>query len=59
VLGSTMGPRSAFPAIFARVASGAYKPVIDRILPLSAVREAHELLESRSVLGKIVLVPGS
>jgi NADPH:quinone reductase-like Zn-dependent oxidoreductase len=59
VLGSTMGPKSAFPAIFARVASGAYKPVIDRILPLSSVREAHELLESRAVLGKIVLIPGS
>jgi len=58
VLGSTMGPKNAFPAIFARVASGAYKPVIDRILPLSKVREAHELLESRSVLGKIVLIPG-
>ena len=59
VLGSTMGPKSAFPAIFARVASGVYKPVIDRILPLSKVREAHELLESRAVLGKIVLIPGS
>ena len=59
VLGSTMGPKSAFPHIFARVASGAYKPVIDRVLPLSRVREAHELLESRAVLGKIVLVPGS
>ena len=59
VMGSTMGPKSAFPAIFARVASGVYKPVIDRILPLSKVREAHELLESRTVLGKIVLLPGS
>lgn len=59
VLGSTMGPKSAFPAIFARVASGVYQPVIDRILPLSKVREAHELLESRAVLGKIVLIPGS
>ncbi len=59
LLGSTMGPKSAFPAIFARVASGVYKPVIDRILPLSKVREAHELLESRAVLGKIVLIPGS
>ncbi|MBK7643129.1 MAG: zinc-binding dehydrogenase [Planctomycetes bacterium] len=58
VMGSTMGPKNAFPAIFAHVASGTYKPVIDRILPLSKVREAHELLESRAVLGKIVLIPG-
>jgi len=54
-----MGPRNALPAIFARVANGTFKPVIDRVLPLSRVREAHELLESRAVLGKIVLVPGS
>jgi NADPH:quinone reductase-like Zn-dependent oxidoreductase len=59
VLGSTMGPRSAFPAILERVASGAYRPVVDRVLPLSRIAEAHELLESRRVLGKIVLTPGS
>jgi len=59
VLGSTMGPRSAFGPIFERVARGAYQPVIDRILPLSKVREAHELLETRQVLGKIILTPGS
>ncbi len=59
VLGSTMGPRSAFPEIFANVASGAWRPVVDRVLPLARIREAHELLESRAVSGKIVLVPGA
>jgi NADPH:quinone reductase-like Zn-dependent oxidoreductase len=59
ILGSTMGPRAAFPEILARLASGAYRPVVDRVLPLSRVAEAHELLESRAVLGKIVLTPGS
>jgi NADPH:quinone reductase-like Zn-dependent oxidoreductase len=59
VLGSTMGPRSAYPEILARVARGEWRPVVDRVLPLSRVREAHELLESRAVVGKIVLVPGS
>ena len=59
VLGSTMGPRSAFPEIFAHVAAGRFRPVVDRVLPLSRAREAHELLESRAVSGKIVLVPGS
>jgi NADPH:quinone reductase-like Zn-dependent oxidoreductase len=58
VLGSTMGPRSAYPEIFREVARGALRPVVDRVLPLSAVREAHELLERRAVVGKIVLVPG-
>ena len=58
IMGSTMGPRSAFPAIFKKVAEGAYKPVVDRVLPMSQVREAHVLLESRAVHGKIVLIPG-
>jgi NADPH:quinone reductase-like Zn-dependent oxidoreductase len=58
VLGSTMGPRAAFPEIFAGIAKGTFRPVVDRVLPLSKVREAHELLESRKVVGKIVLVPG-
>jgi NADPH:quinone reductase-like Zn-dependent oxidoreductase len=59
VLGSTMGPRSAFPTILAKIAASAYRPVVDRVLPMSRVREAHELLESGRVLGKIVLTPGS
>ncbi len=59
ILGSTMGPRSAFPEIFENVAKGIYRPVVDAVLPLSQIRRAHELLEDRSVLGKIVLQPGS
>ena len=59
VLGSTMGPRNAFPAILDRIARGVYKPVVDRVMPLSKVAEAHALLEGRKVLGKIVLTPGS
>lgn len=55
ILGSTMGPRSALPTILDHVARGVYQPVVDRVLPLSQVRLAHELLESRQVLGKIVL----
>ncbi|MCH2105363.1 MAG: zinc-binding dehydrogenase [Planctomycetes bacterium] len=59
VLGSTMGPRSALAPIFERVSSGAYRPVLDRSMPLSEVRAAHELLEGRQVNGKLVLIPGS
>jgi NADPH:quinone reductase-like Zn-dependent oxidoreductase len=58
VLGSTMGPRAAFPKIFANIAKGLWRPVVDRVLPLSKAREAHELLETRAVVGKVVLVPG-
>ncbi len=59
VLGSTMGPRAALPEIFARVASGAYRPVVEAVLPLAEARRAHEMLERREVAGKIVLVPGA
>jgi NADPH:quinone reductase-like Zn-dependent oxidoreductase len=59
ILGSTMGPRSSLPEIFARVATGAFRPVVDRVMPLSEVRAAHERLENREALGKIVLTPGS
>ncbi|MFN9785048.1 MAG: hypothetical protein ACK57N_00590, partial [Planctomycetia bacterium] len=38
--------------------AGAPRPGVARVLPRSLVREAHELLESRAVHGKIVLVPG-
>jgi NADPH2:quinone reductase len=59
VLGSTMGPRSAFPEIFARVASGEWRPVVDRVMPLAEIARAHALLEERKVAGKIVLIPGN
>jgi NADPH2:quinone reductase len=59
VLGSTMGPRNSFPTILDRIAQGIYSPVIDRLMPMSKVAEAHELLENRRVSGKIVLIPGS
>jgi len=58
VLGSTMGPKAAFPEIFAKVAAGTYRPVVDQVLPLAEIARAHELLENRQVVGKIVLVPG-
>lgn len=57
LLGSTMGPRAALPIIFDHVASGEFRPVVDRVLPMSQVREAHQLLEDGAVLGKLVLDP--
>ena len=59
VLGSTMGPRSALSAIMNRVANGTFHPVVDRVMPLSEIARAHDLLENRRVNGKIVLVPGT
>ena len=58
VLGSTMGPRHALPEIFDHLAAGRVRSVVDRVMPMSEVRQAHQLLEDGEVLGKIVLVPG-
>jgi NADPH:quinone reductase-like Zn-dependent oxidoreductase len=58
ILGSTMGPRTSLPIVLERAARGVYRAVVDRVLPLARVAEAHALLEERKVLGKIVLTPG-
>lgn len=50
------GVSTIMRAIATLVESGAVKPVIDRVLPLSDARRGHELLEGPH-FGKIVLVP--
>lgn len=37
------------------VDAGTIKPEVSRVLPLSEVRKAHELIEGRHTRGKIVL----
>jgi NADPH:quinone reductase-like Zn-dependent oxidoreductase len=38
------------------LASGQIKPVIDRVLKMDEVQQAHRLSESNETVGKIVLV---
>ena len=56
ILGSTMGGRHELEEVLGHVAAGRLRPVVHGTLPLERVAEAHALLESRSVFGKIVLV---
>jgi NADPH2:quinone reductase len=37
------------------LASGAIRPVVDRVLPLEEAPDAHRLMQSNAVFGKIVL----
>jgi NADPH:quinone reductase-like Zn-dependent oxidoreductase len=55
ILGSTMGTRADFAAVYDLVASGRARPVVDEVFPLEEIRAAHERLEAGEQLGKIVL----
>ena len=57
ILGSTMGSPRDFSDVMKCVFRGQLKPVVDRILPLSEARKAHELIEGRKVFGKLILAP--
>ncbi len=57
VIGSTMGSRNDLEAGLKAVEQGKVKPVVFAELPLTEAAEAHRLLETRKVFGKVVLVP--
>jgi NADPH:quinone reductase-like Zn-dependent oxidoreductase len=56
-LGSTMGSRAELWTILDLIRDGKLRPVVDRVLPLDRIREAHAAMENREQFGKIVLVP--
>ena len=55
LLGSTMGSKAELHRITRLMAQGVLKPMVDRVLPLSQVREAHRALEAREAFGKVVI----
>ena len=55
ILGSTMGTKADFEAVYELIATGRVRPVVDEVLPLSEIRAAHARLEAGEQLGKIVL----
>jgi NADPH:quinone reductase-like Zn-dependent oxidoreductase len=57
VIGTTMANATEFGDVMKHVFSGALKPVIDSVMPLEQIREAHERLERGDAFGKIVIVP--
>jgi len=57
ILGSFMGSKAELLAAMKFVGEGKIQAVVDRVLPLSEARVAHELLESRGQFGKVVLRP--
>ena len=52
-----MGGRGTLPRILELVADGVFRPVIDRVMPMSEVAEAHRIIAAREQFGKILLTP--
>ena len=57
VIGSTMASRPEFEEVMGLVTSGVLEPVVDAVLPLEEIREAHRRLEAGQAFGKLVLTP--
>ena len=57
ILGSTMGSHQDFRDVMDLVWQRKLAPVIDRVMPLSEGRAAHEHLERGDQFGKVVLTP--
>jgi NADPH:quinone reductase-like Zn-dependent oxidoreductase len=57
LLGSYMGTMGELHEVLSHVFAGRLKPVVDRVLPLKNIREAHKHLEKSQMFGKIVVNP--
>jgi NADPH:quinone reductase-like Zn-dependent oxidoreductase len=55
IFGAKMGSRDEMRRVWAHVAAGDLKPVVDRTFPLAEARAAHEYLAGRGHFGKVVL----
>jgi NADPH:quinone reductase-like Zn-dependent oxidoreductase len=57
LLGSFMGSKAELLEAMKFVREGKIRAVVDRVLPLSEARQAHEAIEDRAQFGKVVLTP--
>jgi NADPH:quinone reductase-like Zn-dependent oxidoreductase len=55
LLGSYMGTKSDLHSVMRLVATGRFRPIVDRTFPLKEAAAAHEYLESGAQFGKVVL----
>jgi NADPH:quinone reductase-like Zn-dependent oxidoreductase len=55
ILGSTMGSLAELHEILRHVEAGRLRPVVDRVLPVDRIGEAHTVIEERKAFGKVVL----
>lgn len=55
ILGSTMGNSQDLKMCAQLMAEGKLKPVIHQVLPITRLKEAHEIIEKGKIFGKLVL----
>ena len=55
ILGSTMGNAAEYAEIVRRLGNGALRPIVDRVYPMAAVRDAYAHLTKGEQFGKVVL----
>lgn len=57
ILGSNAWERSDLETLLSLVQEGKLKPIIDRVLPLEEIQEAHRIIEEREIFGKVIIKP--
>jgi alcohol dehydrogenase len=57
IMGSNAWERRDLEILLQMVQQGKLKPIIDRVMPLEEIREAHRIIEEREVFGKVVMHP--
>jgi NADPH:quinone reductase-like Zn-dependent oxidoreductase len=57
ILGSTMGSKAEYHELVRLFGAGVLAPVIDRVVAMADIAEAHRALEARECFGKVVIAP--
>jgi len=56
ILGSTMSDMQTFDDMLSLINENVIHPVVDRIVPMDKVKDAHEYIKTSGPVGKVVLV---
>ena len=56
ILGSTMSDMQTFDDMLSLINENVIYPVVDRIIPMEEVKDAHEYIETSGPVGKVVLL---
>lgn len=57
IMGTYGQSKAEVAKVLELAAGGKLSPSVQKLLPLSSAREAHEIVESRNIRGKILLIP--